>query len=264
VENANVDEAALRFSEGMRCRESGDLRGALAALRQAVLLYAAAEGETAARVRGARAEACARFADCLAEADEHAYAANIYQEATDLYTQLTDPDAAEQAHVCARSALASIAALRARPQERLYLLIAHYERQQQQLALEPGTERQQAEQAAYIARVFQRRERYEESIARYREALDLYGRAPQPVEVMLARAECHHRIATMLHRYVGDLPGAARSYRSAIALYTEYEPPVYGVQQSRDLCLLALAEIEPWIGSGEAALELPPEPFGEE
>ncbi|HLK61753.1 MAG TPA: hypothetical protein VKU00_34725, partial [Chthonomonadaceae bacterium] len=125
-----------------------------------------------------------------------------------------------------------------------YLLIAHYERQQQQLALQPGTEREQAEHVVHIARIFQRRERPQEAVTRYREALQLYARAMPTQETLLACAECHHRIAGLMARFLNDPTGAARHYREAVTLYAAHEPVVHGRQAGYDLCVRALRELE--------------------
>jgi tetratricopeptide (TPR) repeat protein len=254
------EQAARYANQAARLYDAGARPEALVALRQAVLLYAAADdaeaGSAADRtLRRARADACQRCGDCLAECGEHAEAANVYQEATDLYRQIGDVAAEGEAAACAHKIMESVDALRARPQERLYLLIARYERQQRQLTLQSGTAAQQAQCCMQIARIFQRRERPEEAIARYREALSLYARATQAAENLLACAECHHRMATLLAHDTGDLRSAVRHYRQAIALYTAHEPPVYGVQESRTLCERALAETEAALNADGPAFE---------
>lgn len=221
---------------------------ALTALNQAVLLYAAADAavdppEEPGPHHRERADACRLFGDALSAAGRHAEAANVYQEATDLYGMFSDEAALVLAKDCARKLLENVAAIRAQPRERLNLLIAHYERAQQQLALEPRTEARQAECAAHIARILQRRDQPAESVARYREALSLYERSESSAEIELARADCCHRIATMLSVHLNDLRGAIRYYRTAIALYETYEPPVHGAQPSLELCRAALARI---------------------
>ena len=217
----------------------------LAFLRRAVLLYAAADAmrEDSTEIgplTRARADLCRLFADRLVSAQHHAEAATIYQEATDLYG-LLEPDAKYLAGDCARRLLECISAVRDEPRERLQLLIARYERSQQQLALDPGTEAQQAECCIHIARIFQRREMPEESVVRYKEALELLSAATVSPEMLLARAECNHRIASLLVGPLNDPSSAVRHYRSAIELYRESEPFLYGFQQSLELCKAALA-----------------------
>jgi tetratricopeptide (TPR) repeat protein len=251
TQNPRREQAARCVEEAIRQHESGALPEAIASLRQAVLLYAAAdnaeaEEETAESrmTRRARADACQRCGDYLTEAEEHPEAATVYQEAADLYGRLDGAESEREAHACACKILAGVAALSARPNDRLYLLIAHHERQQRQLALEPGTEQAQAECAVRIARVFDRRERPHEALPRFREALALYARAPQEPEVLLACAECQHRIATLLYYVFNDFSEAAASYRRAIALYTDHEPFAFGEQPSRALCARMLEEVE--------------------
>src|SRR5205807_1056569 len=96
-------------------------------------------------------------------------------EAADVYARVGGSEAEREARVCAHKIMDVIAALRAHPQDRLFLLIARYERQMQQLALEADTQERQAECAVHIARIFQRRERPQAAVARYEEALALYA-----------------------------------------------------------------------------------------
>lgn len=253
------EEAAQCAAEALQRHAGGALADAITVMRRAVLLYAAAdsaemeaEGNAsadAAAYRRIRADACQRCGDYLTASGQHPEAAALYQEAADLYGQWDGAEAAQEAHACAQKILAAVEALRARPQERLYLLIAPHERQQRQLALTPGSEQAQAECAVRIAQVFQRRERPQEAVERFREALTLYTQAPQTPEVLLARAECHHRIATLLYYDLNALPSAAAHYRKAIPLYTAHEPSYHGVQSSRQMCARALAEIERRLGS---------------
>jgi tetratricopeptide (TPR) repeat protein len=170
---------------------AADGDGALDALRRAVLLFAAADASREAPDKAgpythARARTCHRFADSLAAADRHAEAANIYQEATDQYGLIADEESRSLAAQCARRVLDSIAAVRERPQERLHLLVAHYERVRQQLALEPGTEPKQADCSMHIGRIYQRRDRPTESAEQYRQALALLSMAPDSGETALA------------------------------------------------------------------------------
>jgi tetratricopeptide (TPR) repeat protein len=243
-------EAEQLATEADRLRAQGARQEALAALRRATLLYAELDRLAQMADRGSplplcrRAETCERYADWLTEAEQHAEAANIYQEASDLFGQSGGGEAEEGARRCAHKVLANLTALRSRPHDRLYLLIAHYERQLRQLALQSGAEEQQGDCCFHIAGIFQRRGRAQEAVARYQEALTLYERASQTQTVLLARAECHHLIAGLMVNTLDDLPGAARHYREAVALYTAHEPPIYGAQQSRAICLRALVDVE--------------------
>lgn len=190
-----------------------------------------------------RADACRLYGDALAAAGRYAEAAGIFQEATDQYGLLEDAGAQSLAKECAHRVMENLAAVRAQPQERLHLLIAHYERAQQQLALEPGTEGQQAQCRMHIARIYQRRDRPADSATSYRAALDLLAASDAPANA-LARAECHHRLAVLLANALGEPSEAIPHYRSAIALYQAHEPFVYGFQQSLELCRAELDRIE--------------------
>ena len=264
--NTQQEQAALCVRESARWYAEGVLTEAIACLRRAVLLYAAANGETdeqsAAALnsfRRARAAACQLCGDYLAEAEERAEAVAVYQEAADLYALIGDAEADREARACAHKLMALVTALRTQPGERLYLLIAHYERQQRQIALEAGTEMQQAECCLQIARIFERRERPFEAVARYREALALYAQVAPTPDVLLNCAECHQRIAGVLTYALHDLPTAARHYRAAVALYTAHEPFVFGTQPSGAFCARALAEIEHRLQAEGLSSELPSE-----
>jgi tetratricopeptide (TPR) repeat protein len=222
----------------------------LAALSQAVLLYAAAEkpddgeDEAAGPLTRPRADVCSLYADALASAGRHAEAVNVYQEATDLYGRIGDPDAQSRAQECARRLLDCLTALRTQPGERLHLLTARYERAREQLALEPGTELKQAECCVHIARIYQRRERPVDSLAWYQQALNLLDRCDGSPEIELLRAECHHRMGTLTGEHLSMPADAVAHYHQAIALYKEYEPFTYGFQQSLELCSAALTRTE--------------------
>jgi tetratricopeptide (TPR) repeat protein len=218
-------------------------------MHSAVLLFAAADAERElpdepSSLTRPRADACKRYAEALAEEGHHAQAANIYQEATDLYGLLGDQESQDLARDCARKLLASLAALRAQPSDRLKLLIAHYERQQQQLALAPGTEMQQAECVIHIARIYQRRDRPAESVESYREALELLKEVEPTTESELTRAECYHRIATLFAERLDEPFEAIRCYQAAVDLYVIHEPLVYGVQNSYEICRAALIRLK--------------------
>ena len=149
---------------------------------------------------------------------------------------------------CARKALASVAALRANPSDRLYLLIARYERQQQQLAMQAGTWAQQAECCLHVAQIFLRRDRPAEAFHRFAEALALYERAEPTLPTLLAQAECHHRMGHLLANVLLDepnpVPRAAAHYEQAIALYRAHEPEIGGVQPDLALCERALRDLK--------------------
>ncbi|HLJ53692.1 MAG TPA: hypothetical protein VKT77_01570 [Chthonomonadaceae bacterium] len=250
-----VDAESRRLSaehavrEADACEAEGNAERSLEALRRAVLLYAAADAlrdnpEEAGPQTAARADACRRFAAALATAERHAEAANIYQEATDLYGLLDDDASRRRAAECARSLLASVAAVKSQPRERLHLLVAHYERMQEQIALDADSEARQADCRMHVARIYQRRDRPADAIAAYDAALALLDACEVTAEVGLAKAECHHRAATLLAQADGGAEAAAHRYRTAIALYAVHEPFIYGHQQSLEMCRAALARID--------------------
>jgi tetratricopeptide (TPR) repeat protein len=243
------DQAEGFLRQAREFERAGRAADFLDAMHSAVLCFAAADSEReapdeAGPLTRPRAEACRRYAEALAADGHHAQAANIYQEATDLYGLLGDPQSQELASDCAKKLLASLAALRSGAGDRLQLLIARYERQQQQLALTPGSELQQAECAIHIARIYQRRDRPAESADRYRDALELLNRIEPAPESERVRAECHHRIATLFAERLDEPFEAIRYYQTAIDLYELHEVPVYGVQNSCEFCRSALARLK--------------------
>ena len=241
-DNGSLQDQAETCAAQSRAFDSvGRAEEALDALHKAVLLFAAADTarentDEPGPLTRPRADACRLYGDSLAALGRHADAANIYQEATDLYGLIGDSDARKSAGDCARRLLQSVAALRADPRGRLHLLVAHYERSQEQLALEPGMEFRQAECRMHIARIYQRRDRPADSVECYRESLDLLAACDDLSETDLTRAECHHRIATLLAEPLGQPHEAVSHYQRAIALYQPHEPFVHGFQQSLELC----------------------------
>ncbi len=231
----NVREARILYENDQR-------EEAITLQRRGALQYATAmrdEEEPAPEAWRIRALACRDLGDYLTAVEAYSEAATYYQEATDCYTAIGSEEGEIAARDCAARVLSVVAALRARPEERLHLLTARYERQRQQLALEPATEALQAECCAHIARIFQRRDRPDEAIAHYLEALRLYALTPQD-ENGLACAECHHRLAGLYVAALDEPEQAAGHYGEAIALYTAYEPVVHGEQTALALCLRAL------------------------
>ena len=235
----NVRQARLLYENGRR-------EEAITLQRRGALQYALAMRDVelpAAEAWWARADACRVLGDYLAEAEAYPEAATYYQEATDCYTAIDSEEAEIASRDCAVRALAAARALHAIPEQRLYLLTVRYERQIQQLALESDTEAQQAACWVHIARIFQRRDRPEEAVMHYREALRLYALTPQD-ETGLAQAECHQRIGELYANALDDPAQAILAYRKAIALYLVYEPQVDGEQAALALCVHALHQLE--------------------
>ena len=227
---------------------------ALPLLQKAMLLYAEAyrlalaEQEVSTVLTRARADACRRYGEALARQSRHAEAANVFQEAVDLYGELISKDAQELARECARMALTSIKALDSQPHNRLYLLIAHHERQRQQLALQSGTMAQQGDCSLHIAQIFLRRNRPNEAYDRYLEALELYRQAETSDAVCLAQADCHHHLGDLLADvlpYDADHHASAvEHYTLAIALCRQYESAVDGKQEQAEKYQQALNRLQ--------------------
>lgn len=235
----NVRQARILYENDRR-------EEAVALLRRGALQYSLAmreEEEPAPTEWRIRAEACRLLGEYLTSIEAYSEAATYYQEAVDCYIAIGSEEAEIAARDCAARVLSVIATLRSRPEERLHLLTARYERQKQQLALEPDTEAQQAECCVYIARIFQRRDRPDEAVTHYKEALRLYTLTPQ-AETGLACAECNHRLAGLYAAALDAPMQAIRHYREAIVLYALYEPVVHGKQAALTLCVRALEMLE--------------------
>jgi tetratricopeptide (TPR) repeat protein len=246
VLNHQEQSASERFERAVIEHEQGRLDAAIGLMREAAVLFAAADSAAAPESHEralTRATACTLCGDYLVEAEQYAEAANIYQEAVDQYSRLTSEEAEVDARRTAHKLLDCVALLRARPYDRLNLLIAQYEHRQRQFAAQPRHESQQAECAAHIARILARRERYEQSVERYCEALRLFSSAEMEPGVYLAIAECNHRIAGLFAYRLNDSVQAVSHYRIAAGLYAEYEPYVYGKQEALELCERAITEL---------------------
>lgn len=247
------EQAADCLGQAARLIASNDYAAALPLLHQAVLLYAEVyrlageeEGVTTLLTR-ARAEVCRQYGDALAHQERHPQAASVFQEAADLYGLLSAQADRQAAQACARKALASVTALRANPQDRLLLLIARYERQRQQFAMQTDTWEQQADCCLHIARIFLRRDRNEEAFMQYTDAQALYGRAEQTASVLASQAECHHRLGNLLANVLIDAPDriaqAIAHYEQALAVYANPEVAAQGVQEDHLLCARALSDL---------------------
>ncbi|HLY65362.1 MAG TPA: tetratricopeptide repeat protein [Chloroflexota bacterium] len=165
-------------------------------------------------------------------------AIQAYQEAADAFRLV--PDGAVAATECARQVLAGVKSLRSHPNDRLYLLVAKYERDQAHHAATAGSEAQQGECALHIAGIFHRRERYSEAVGRYEEAIGLFQRAADSGE---REARCHHRLGDIFDHEYNDPVKAFSHYRKALRLYTEFEPLTEGRQINRLLCEARLREL---------------------
>jgi len=251
-ETRNLPEMEQQAEELIRHAASvyaaGDLLSATQQVREAVGLLNAAEANLKQLAEvippsGFRAEAFRRCGDQLYELEEYGEAANTYQHAVDAYARLEiEEDADFQSRYCARRVLACIQSLSSQPYNRLQLLTAQYEQKQRALATSTDTEMEQGECVAHIARILLRRERYGESAEQFQKAIGLYELDTRfPIDDrMLAIAECHHRIGSLMANRLNDAASARNHYRAAIALYARFEKPLYGVQVTLGQCENAL------------------------
>ncbi len=173
---------------------------------------------------------CLRLGSLLAEVDRLPESMQAYQEAVDCYGRV--PGAESKASLCARKIVSGVKELWRRP-DRLYLLIARYDRERRQLEQRPGTEAKQADLSFKTATILQRRDRFDDSVIRYSEALSLYLRVD---DTEMKQALCHHRLAGLYQYELESLDNAVNHYREAVRLYRDFEPMVDGEQMNRALC----------------------------
>jgi tetratricopeptide (TPR) repeat protein len=232
-----TDKASDLQEQAERARAAGRNDEAISLLRQAVVTISTLEegDEPEDRLHGLLSRG---LAELLVEAQRVPEAMQAYQEATDAFGRA--PGSEVEAQECAQKILAGVKDLWKQPQDRLLLLIAHYEREIQQLAGQPETEARQGEIAFKMATVLNRRDRFQEAGLAYRRSLELYERAP---ETGLQQAGCHHRLADLYHHELDDDVLATVHYRHAMALYSEFEPLSEGEQMNRTLCEWHLNEL---------------------
>lgn len=208
-------EAAAWLARARAAQAEGNLAAAIECLRHAASLFASIEEPDVDDLM-ARGAACRDLGEILSRCGRAPEAMQAYQEACDAFEQA--PGAEEDARRCARLVVTGVREIWREPQQRLYLLIARHERDQRQAAEEPGSEGRQADIALRIGAIFERRDRPEEAIPRYREALFLYERAP---DGRFGMARCHHRLGGLYIDTGRDRGDAISHLSSAARLYEE-------------------------------------------
>lgn len=255
---ANRDNFPARdaFKAGQAKYALGRFDEAIALLRQAVLLYAEMDSPKTTylflpNLREERALACETCADYLVEAERLPEAANLYQEAIDVYQTLNNH--AAKAEQCARKAVAAINILRARPEERLQLLIARHERNRQQLAMQANTEEAQARILMEVGQICVRRERYAQARESYEEALRLLlVVAPAALPIRLLKGECHHQLGNLAFYRFQDLPCAEKRYRAALENFEKCEG-FEEYERAAKNCHFALSDVMALLGGVASA-----------
>ena len=240
-------QAKMAYDLGLSLFERGDLDAAVNTMRSAVVLYAAADAAASpdSSLRTLERSAACRFlGDLLLQIERFAEAANIYQQAIDQFARIDSEEAEASSRYCAGRILDCITNLRSRPTERLELLIERYELQLKLLATRSGTEREQAECSTHMARIYQRRARYPQAVAKYLEALRMYDRVERNQTVSVAIAECHHRLGNLFALRLDEAKQAIPHLKEAIALYAENEEVIYGEKQALNLCMRTLTGLE--------------------
>ncbi|MGC8668422.1 MAG: tetratricopeptide repeat protein [Chthonomonadales bacterium] len=212
---------------------------AIRRLQRAAVLYALLEAEGQGEP-ARHAEACRLLAEVLRDEGRLPEALQALQEAADALAHV--PGAEDQVDGFARDIVQGANLLRSDPQQRLYLLVAHLEREQRRLAEVPGSLRDRGDCAFRIGTLLHRRDRFAEAERRYREALRLYRHAEG---TEMQQAECHRRLAGLYQYELADTKRAVHHYREAIRLFAEHEAPWEGHQVNRELCEELLAAIRP-------------------
>ena len=219
--------------------EAGRKELAVRRLQRAAVLYTKREeegqGEPASHGR-----ACRLLAKVLVDLGRLPEALQALQEAADALARL--PNSEQDVDACAREIVYWTNRLRSDPHERLYMLVAHLEREQRRLASMPGSQRDRGDCAFRIATILHRRDRFAEAAHRYREALRLYRHADG---TGMQQAECHRRLAGLYHYELANAPLAIRHYREAIRLFAAHEVPWDGHQMNRELCEELLSTLLP-------------------
>ncbi len=238
--------------------QSADRNDAVTLMRQVVLHYADFETTGVPLLRSniihkKRAFACEQCADMLMEREEYPEAASLYQEAVDVFGSLQDSESMQHAGECAHKTVVAINSLRAKPQDRLKLLIAHYERKLQQLRIQSGTALEQAQVHVEVAKIYMRRERYTESRVSYKTALHLFEFGNSDSENVLRCAECHHQLGNLARYRFHEMEEAIAHYERAIPLYDAVTSLETYDPSSRAMCQLALKEIEELFTEGSRA-----------
>lgn len=234
-------QAQTKYQEGAQ-------EDAIQLMRMVVLLYAELDTEEIAfrqraGIRKSHAIACELCADLLMEQEQYPEAATLFQEAVDGFGSLTDSISLQKAEDCAHKTVLAINSLRAKPHERLQLLIAHHERKLQQLRLHGGTSIEQAKVQFQIAQIFLRRERYPDSRTRFALALSLFENGNPDAQNALNRAECQHQLGNLALYRFEERHSAYSHYEQALQLYQEASVLDEFDASAPALCRLALKEI---------------------
>ena len=186
--------------------------------------------------RNMYAALCTHAGNSYRRMRDYAHAAYMYQEAADA---LVDEGDSKQRAELAANTVACVRLTGRDPAVRLNLLLAKYEHlERQYIAANRWMEAARARMQ--IARVYQRRERFEEAAKNYQMAIDAYSEAEISLERNMEIAECHHRLAGILDVRLKNPEAARTAYLVAIEIYRLNEPLVYGTQQARELCELAV------------------------
>jgi tetratricopeptide (TPR) repeat protein len=235
---AHLIEAHTWRDRARAANERGDRAGELTALRQAVAHLALAEPEEEPDARRDHADASRRLADILADSGDWPEAMQAYQEATDAYGSIPGMDSA--AGECARRIRDGVRALRQRPEDRLYLLTARYERELRNLAVQPGTDKEQGDCVFHIAAILHRRQRYREAIERFAEALALYEKSDGTES---ERARTAMRMGDIYFGPLEDEVRAFTQYRRAEHFFSRAEELEEPDWMARQECARRLREL---------------------
>ena len=194
---------------------SGNRLEAAESLRNAVSLLKAIELKSS-EVEVLYAQSAVKLAEMLVELDRIPDAVVYFQEATDAYAAAGD---SQQAAVITKKVLQTVASLRKRPGEGIFLLVAKYERQLDQLALTADTEVQRSKICHHVAELLKRRGRYKESSTWYLQELEFLATTEVAEDHKFERAIAHFELGTLNVDFLQDPVLALEHLNRAIILY---------------------------------------------
>ncbi len=206
----------IEYLVDLSCRlsDEGQEMESIQTLRNAVSILHALEEKTELMQQLYAANSL-KLAKMLSDADRIPEAVAYFQAATDTYNVLGDSDAASTA---AKGVLNCVSQLRNRPADRIFLLVAKYERQIAELSITPNMEVDCAKICHHVANILQRRNRYNESATWFLQELDYLSGAEISDEIIFSRAQAHNELGKLNFEYLRDPGLALEHYERAIVL----------------------------------------------
>lgn len=209
-----------RQPAGASLEELTILQQACACYSEALRITPDGEPSPASEVLDRHVNACVRIAHLLDGMGEHAGVIAALQEAADIYGLIGTVDSAEHREECAREIVNRTAMLSQKPDERLYLLVTHFERRLLRLEIEGAGGSERARVCMQLASLFLRSAHPAEAAIYLRRAIDHLPVPETRADTQLA-AGAHYRLGTVLAEAMGQNDKAVQHLKTAIALYTQ-------------------------------------------